>query len=379
MSERPKKGAPEGQPDNGSAMGELREGFDEIYGNLEGFSKRAVGSLFDDDKGKKPVEKYERAADRGSSRPKRPSRAQSAERLSRAGESEDILDLSEKPTKIEKPARTERPGFAHEPDPDEEYARYIRTAEQANRTEQEKQRADKQQALIERDEKLSEVSYISRRREETAMRNRDMEKTDLYAHKSRGGNMEANFGGRRLNVRNVAAVGAFLALVVCAVLTWQMLAARSDLAAANERLEDLSAIEQELGSLRIAYNGQTGIISQLNAQLADYQERLQTWENVLGPITGTPGAENGENGDPAEGHGDDPVTPPPPAAGDLPYTTINPQGQRVYTVQPNDTVWSIAFRIYGDGTRYAEILAANNMTSAQAAGMTVGTILVIPD
>ncbi len=35
--------------------------------------------------------------------------------------------------------------------------------------------------------------------------------------------------------------------------------------------------------------------------------------------------------------------------------------QRLYTVQPGDTLWAIATAFYGDGTRYPEIVAANDI------------------
>ena len=38
-----------------------------------------------------------------------------------------------------------------------------------------------------------------------------------------------------------------------------------------------------------------------------------------------------------------------------------PTPQRTYTVVPGDTLWGIAVTFYGDGTRYPEIAAANNI------------------
>jgi len=65
--------------------------------------------------------------------------------------------------------------------------------------------------------------------------------------------------------------------------------------------------------------------------------------------------------------------------GDLPYTIINAQGQRVYIVQADDTMWTIAMRIYGDGTRYRDILEANDLTPIRAGLLMAGTELAIPD
>jgi len=364
LSERPNRATPGGQPD-GNPLGEIREGFDEIYGNIDGFSKRAVGSLFDDDAstadiadklGGRPVKPERPSAD--SNRPERPS----------AGSS----DRSERPGTGG--GRPERPSRAagREPDSDEAYARYIQTAEQANRSDIEKQRAFRQEAIQRRDEKLSEVSYVSRKRDENATRTRAMEEADLYMSKGRG--------GRQFNMRNLAAVAAFLVLVVLALLTWQMLSARAQLAAANERIEELTALELEVGSLRIANSGHESNVARLNDQIEEYQSRLRAWEAIGGTSadTGTDnGAEDPETTD-TNGGGTAQAS-PQPAQGDLPYTTINAQGNRVYTMQPNDTLWSIAMRVYGDGARFTDILTANNLTEAQASVLPAGTVLIIPD
>lgn len=48
---------------------------------------------------------------------------------------------------------------------------------------------------------------------------------------------------------------------------------------------------------------------------------------------------------------------------------------RTYTVQPKDTLWGIAKRIYGKGNRYKDIMTANQMTSTV---IHAGMVLVIP-
>ncbi|WP_317855400.1 LysM peptidoglycan-binding domain-containing protein [Chakrabartyella piscis] len=47
-----------------------------------------------------------------------------------------------------------------------------------------------------------------------------------------------------------------------------------------------------------------------------------------------------------------------------------------YTVVSGDSFWAIATKVYGDGTRYAEILSANGMTENDA--LSVGQVLTIP-
>lgn len=60
-----------------------------------------------------------------------------------------------------------------------------------------------------------------------------------------------------------------------------------------------------------------------------------------------------------------------PAVGTAPA----PAG-RTYTVQDGDSLWVIAARFYGDGTRYPDIRAANGLTEAST--IHPGDVLVIP-
>lgn len=49
---------------------------------------------------------------------------------------------------------------------------------------------------------------------------------------------------------------------------------------------------------------------------------------------------------------------------------------RTYTVQPGDTLWSIAVRTYGDGTRWGEILRANGLAAPE--DLRTGQSIVLP-
>ncbi|GEM_PF-791910 len=51
-------------------------------------------------------------------------------------------------------------------------------------------------------------------------------------------------------------------------------------------------------------------------------------------------------------------------------------GEQTYTVQPGDSPWTIAQKMYGDGTKYPLIMSANNLTSTTR--LRVGAVLVIP-
>ncbi len=60
-------------------------------------------------------------------------------------------------------------------------------------------------------------------------------------------------------------------------------------------------------------------------------------------------------------------TPTPPA--------LNP-GDRTYTVAVGDSYWSIAQKMYGNGSKYKLILEANNLTDKSP--LRVGSVLIIP-
>ena len=364
MNERPRKAA--AGPPEGDALGELRDGFDEIYGNIEGFSKRAVGSLFDDDENDYSNEVYTR--DEASTR--------------------DVLADKINDREHGRPSRTVGPAnppspYGRDTDPDEDYAMYIRTAEKANRMEQEKHRVGREQAIIERDEKLSDISHISRRREEPEPIKRiNIEEKNSYVPSKP--NKPQNRGRRMVNVRNLAAVGAFLMLAVCALLTWQWLSAQSELSAANERLEGLASLESDVNRLNMANNELENIVARLENENLQLYEDIQALQAIIG------GAAQNAADDNASGEGDaaneennaaaETPTAQVPGPGDLPYTTFDAQGRRIYVIQPNDTVWSIAMRIFQDGNRVRDILEANNLTEEQArTAIHAGNILFIPD
>jgi hypothetical protein len=59
-----------------------------------------------------------------------------------------------------------------------------------------------------------------------------------------------------------------------------------------------------------------------------------------------------------------------------PATTANPCGIHSYTVQHGDTLWDIAERVYGDGTKYPLIAAASGIADPDL--ITPGETLTIP-
>lgn len=71
----------------------------------------------------------------------------------------------------------------------------------------------------------------------------------------------------------------------------------------------------------------------------------------------------------------------PPFADDTPAPRVTPvatlpPGTETYTVQAGDSPWTIAQKVYGDGTKYKLIMEANGLTDQTR--LRVGTVLKIP-
>jgi len=316
---------------------DLREQFEEIYGSTEDFSKRAVGSLFGDD----------------------------------ADLTRDSADLAQVDTGAAYSPSAPRPPRSKdrwEPDPEAQYAKYLESVSETNRSDEERKQNEKERAIELREEQLAELSAVVRKDKPS---------------KSADGRMG---GMPALNVRNIAAVGVVLVLVVFVVLIVMLNSSRSDLAEAQDRIAEL---ESEMAEI-------VGENQDLTAQLA--QQGNQTSNVTLpgysggtgidtGDATNYNGEDNSENGE-NNGGGQAAVTPtpspspsptPPTTAANVPATTTNAAGQRIYTVTtPGDTFFAIALRFYGNGMRYPEILAANGLTAADVGNLHVGDELIIP-
>ncbi len=70
-----------------------------------------------------------------------------------------------------------------------------------------------------------------------------------------------------------------------------------------------------------------------------------------------------------------PFTDDTPAPRATPVATL-PPGSETYTVQAGDSPWTIAQKVYGDGTKYKLIMDANGLTDQTR--LRVGTVLKIP-
>ncbi len=64
------------------------------------------------------------------------------------------------------------------------------------------------------------------------------------------------------------------------------------------------------------------------------------------------------------------------SAGTQATSSLNPAGSDSYTVQPNDSPWTIAQKVCGSGAKWSSIVTENNI--ADATRLRVGTVLRIP-
>jgi len=276
----------------------VQEDFEERYGSTDDFSKRAVGSLFDDDNDKDAADDAD-------------------------GISEPYMPVNTSGTRLGT-------------DPDKQYAQYLKTAEANLHRERERKQAVKEKAIRNREEQLAEFSEAAKRRKP----------------KPAAGTRPQS-GGSSINFRNVAAIAFILLLVVLVILVWQLNATRSRLAAANEQNDALELQMADFNNLRIANEGQAHRITELEEEnarlLAQDTDTTDPGEN------GTDGgAEGGETAQtPSTGSG---------TGTGVPSTVTDAAGNRLYTVRQGDTFWSIAVAFFGNGNRYRDILSANGLT-----------------
>jgi LysM repeat protein len=73
---------------------------------------------------------------------------------------------------------------------------------------------------------------------------------------------------------------------------------------------------------------------------------------------------------------DTPQPPPARATPSAPTTTEPPSSEQTYTVQPGDSLWIIAQKVYGSGAKYPLIASANEITATTR--LHTGMILKIP-
>ena len=279
---------------------EMLDDFEEKYGSTEDFSKRAVGSLFDEPASVKPDAK-----------PEKPPRLRS--------------------------------------DPEEDYAKYLQSSREDIQNEMRRKEAAKEKAITRREEQLAELS-------KEIGGKRPISEDDVYVYA--GDKSKRNPRTRPMppiNVRNVAALGLFVVLIIFAVLVWQLAAANSRLADANAQIAEM---DEELISLRDLRTVNAG----LNTEVMDLRAEVL---DLLAALAVPPSSIE-----------DDPDEIDVPNV-DTPQTGTQPAAGRTHVVRDGDTLWGIAAATLGNGARYPEILAYNNLPAN--ASPQPGQVLRIPD
>jgi len=310
--------------------------------NMGDFSRHMVGSLFDE-------EKTEETSVANTNTPL------------------DNDEESEKQEGIKKAATPPPYRGMKQADPDEEYARYIEATLRAAREEEERKAAAKEAAIQHREAQLDELSSISKKTPEKKANTTPtpLPQPSTPAAPARGQQQAKQREKATLNMRNILTLGLFVVLVAFCIFIWQILAISNQLSSANSEIALLRAApnqEQTLLAENAALNSQ---VAQLQASIDNYRAIIDNQQDQIS----NPDA-NGGNNETQAG-----TTQQQTPSGD-PYTTRDAQGRRVYTVRPGDTMWNIAQRTLGDGSRYTEILAANNMTSP---AVVVDSTLIIPE
>ena len=276
----------------------LRESFEEKHGNMENFSRRAVSSLFDDNK----------------------------------SESGNFATKPQPQQKL----------YGEKNNPDVQYAKYLELSAEENRRQQMREQAKKEAAIKHRDSQLDELSQISNRQETERRPPQPQEEAAPPPPRKPAPQAPRNTSKPTINVRNVASLAGFFVLVIFGILVWQMTAINGRLAEATDEIEALEQATVEL--------------SQLRAENASLSSRIETLQAQIDDLTNLQ-YENGQNYDGEQA----PDYQPPTTGPGTPDDTGTP-GNRTHLVVQGDTLWSVSVAFFGDGTRVDDIRAANNMS-----------------
>ena len=202
-----------------------RKIFEEQFGNIENFSRKAVGSLFEN--------------------------------------KED--PLQSRPPQDEPPHRR----LGRLSDPEAEYEAYLNSASEDNRKRVEREEAIRRDAIRHRDEQLSDLPKSSRRTQ--------VEATEIAARERDEVNNITKPNPKKpkpsLNMRNIVALGLFVVLIIFAVLVWQMVSLNVQLRDSNYDLE-------------MARDGYAHLINEnqdLREQIEQLEANLELYRNLNAP------------------------------------------------------------------------------------------------
>lgn len=144
---------------------------------------------------------------------------------------------------------------------------------------------------------------------------------------------------------------AVVAVVVLAFFIYKVASLAGQVTKLNEQVESYKTMESEYEQLKLD-----------NLSLTEQVESLQA---QLGGGSTDNSSDNNNSGDTSSQTSSNTSTP-----------ASTTSGSKTYTVQSGDTYWSIATKVYGNGSYYEKILKANNLTENDK--LREGMTLTIP-
>ena len=141
-----------------------------------------------------------------------------------------------------------------------------------------------------------------------------------------------------------------IAIGAAGFLGYKYVGAKSNLAQANAKLEQVQDSEAEKEDLKLQILDLQSQIDKLEAE----KEQTQTTPTADPAALENPGSTSTE------------ITP----------ATTSETAERTYTVVDGDSYWAIAQKVYGDGTKYQKILDANGLKENDS--LSIGQTLKIP-
>ena len=159
-------------------------------------------------------------------------------------------------------------------------------------------------------------------------------------------------------------VGAAIFLVILVILIFIIINLRGDIREATEKYDDLRSQINNISIDNPDWNSED-LLENLTNRVAELQEIIDERDIEITRLNEQLNA---------------PERPIPPADPQDPPNGSNtnqqePPSQILHVVQDHENMWIIAARFLGNGARYPEIVAANNLSSST---VSPGMVLIIP-
>ena len=176
----------------------------------------------------------------------------------------------------------------------------------------------------------------------------------------------------RLGIRHIMIGTIVIVLLVFAFLVFQTNAARRNFVAAEEKVEEL---EQSAIDYRARISDMEVEMAQMRTELESLRLNAETSAPHVDTI---PDVSEVVNQQPQAPPSDQqPIQTPPPSVPLHPELALDENGNRIYILKPNETLWGVASRILGDGARSQEIVRLNNIPDPNT--VPHGTRLIMPE